>query len=75
MIDSHGKPGIAGKTIGVVTELVELLVVVGVLATVSVDTDVLTKVVVRELVVVTGIVDSLEVVELAIELDSLVVVM
>jgi hypothetical protein len=50
-IDSHGNPGIAGSTIGVETELVdELTVVVGVLTTVIVDTDVLTTVVVKGLV-------------------------
>jgi hypothetical protein len=54
MMDSHEKPGIAGSTNGVETEIVvELLVVVGVLMTVIVDTEVLTTVVVRELVVVT----------------------
>jgi len=59
-MDSHGKPGIAGSTIGVETEIVvELLVVVGVLTTVIVETDVLTTVVVSELVVVTGIVEEL----------------
>jgi hypothetical protein len=55
IIDSHGNPGIAGSTIGVETELVdELTVVVGVLATVKVDTDVLTTVVVNGLAVVTA---------------------
>jgi hypothetical protein len=54
IMDSHGKPGIAGSTIGVETEIVvELLVVVGVLTTVIVDNEVLTTVVVIELVVVT----------------------
>ena len=57
MIDSHGKPGIAGKTIGVETEIVvELLVVVGVLMTVIVDTAELTMVVVSAPIVVAGIV-------------------
>ena len=54
MIASHGKPEIAGNTIGVVVETgveVELLVVVGVLTTVNVDTEVLTMVVMRGLVV------------------------
>jgi hypothetical protein len=51
IMDSHGKPGIAGNTIGVETEIVvELLVVEGVLTTVMVDTEVLTAVVVSELV-------------------------
>jgi len=54
-MDSHGKPGIAGNTIGVETEIVvELLVVVGVLTTVKVETEVLTTVVVSELVAVMG---------------------
>ena len=52
IMDSQGKPGIAGNTIGVETELVtEVLVVVGVLATVIVDIEVLTIVVMDELVV------------------------
>ena len=77
MMASHGKPGIAGSTIGVETELVtEVLVVVGVLTTVIVDIEVLTSVVVSELVVdkirgelvdevvaVTGV-DAVEVLEL-----------
>ena len=75
IIDSHGKPGIAGNTIGVETEIVvELLVVVGVLTTVSVDTDVLTTVVVNELVVVIDVVEALADVELVIE-DTVVVVL
>jgi len=50
-MDSHGKPGMAGSTIGVVTEFVdELVVVVGVLETVTVDTEVLTTAVVGVLV-------------------------
>ena len=54
IIDSHGKPGIAGSTIGVEMEIVdELTVVVGVLATVKVDTAVLTTVVVKGFAVVT----------------------
>jgi hypothetical protein len=68
MMDSHGKPGTAGRTIGVETEIVaELLVVVGVLTTVIVETetDVLTTVVGSELVLVKGIVEALEEVELA----------
>jgi hypothetical protein len=66
MIDSHGKPGIAGNAIGVETETVVEVLVVGVLTTVSVDTEELTTVVVSEFVVVTEIVDA--------ELDELVVV-
>jgi len=59
MIDSHGKPGIAGNTIGVETEIVvELLVVVGVLMTVIVDTAELTMVVVSAPVVDAGIVEA-----------------
>ena len=55
MMDSHGKPGTAGNTVGVETLIVlKVLVVVGVLTTVIVDTDALTTVVVNELVVVTG---------------------
>lgn len=55
MMDSQGKPGIAGSTIGVETELVVVeLTVVGVLATVNVDTAVLTTVVVSGLVVTAG---------------------
>ena len=46
IMDSQGKPGIAGIIIGVETELVEeLKVVVGVLETVTVDTSVLTIVI------------------------------
>jgi hypothetical protein len=61
IMDSHGKPGIAGSTIGVVTELVdELIVVVGVLETVTVDTDVLTIAVVGELIVEAATVVTLE---------------
>ncbi len=70
-MDSHGKPGTAGSTIGVETEIVvELLVVVGVLTTVIVETetDVLTTVGGSELVVVTGIVEALDDVELVTEL-------
>ena len=59
IIDSHGNPGIAGSTIGVETEIVELLVV-GILTTVVTETEVLTTVVVTELVVV---IDSVETVE------------
>ena len=73
-MDSHGKPGIAGSTIGVETEIdVELLVVVGVLTTVIVETetDVLTTV--GELVVVTGIVETLDDVELVTEAGVVVV--
>jgi hypothetical protein len=74
MMDSHGKPGIAGRTIGVETEIVvELLVVVGVLTTVIVETDVLTTVVVSELVAVTGIVEALNDVELVTEAGAVVV--
>jgi hypothetical protein len=67
IMDSQGKPGIAGNTIGVETELVtEVLVVVGVLTTVIVDIEVLTTVVVSELVVneVVAGVDDVEVLEL-----------
>ena len=65
MIDSQGKPGTAGITIGVETEIVvELLVVVGVLTTVIVDTDVLISVVVSELVAVRDIVEALDETEL-----------
>jgi hypothetical protein len=65
MIDSHGKPGTAGITIGVETaSVVELLVVVGVLTTVIVDTDVLINVVVSELVAVRDIVEALDETEL-----------
>jgi hypothetical protein len=67
-IDSHGKPGIAGSTMGVETELVdELIVVVGTVETVTVDTEVLTTTVVGELVV-TG-----TIVVLLVALDSVVV--
>ena len=55
MMDSHGKPGIAGSVIGVETVLVLL---VGVLTTVRVETAVLTDVTVRELVVVTDSVEA-----------------
>ena len=44
IIDSQGKPGIAGTTMGVEIKLVAELTVVGVLPTVTVDTDVLTTV-------------------------------
>jgi len=59
MIDSHGKPGIAGSVIGVVTAI-ELVVplVVGVLVTVITEREVLMTVVVIELV--TDWVDVLE---------------
>jgi hypothetical protein len=76
MIDSHGKPGIAGRTIGVETELVdELTVVAGVVATVRVDTAVLTTVVVTGLIVVEGIVVALDDVrvELVTDVDAVVV--
>ena len=69
-MDSHGKPGTAGRTIGVETEIVvELLVVVGVLTTVIVETetDVLTTVGGSELVLVTGIVEALDDVEFVTE--------
>jgi hypothetical protein len=53
IIDSHGKPGMAGSIIGVETELVaELTIIVGVLAIVRVDTDVLTTVLANGLVLV-----------------------
>jgi hypothetical protein len=74
MMDSHGKPGTAGRTIGVETEtVVELLVVVGVLTTVIVETetDVLTTV--SGLVVVTGVVEALNDVELVTEAGVVVV--
>jgi hypothetical protein len=75
MIASHGKPGIAGNIIGVVTEIVvALLVVVGVLTTVIVETDVLTTVVVSELVAVTGVVEALDDVELVTEVGVVTVV-
>jgi len=68
--DSHGKPGIAGSTIGVETDIVvELLVDVGVLTTVIVDTDVLTTVVVSELVVIVDV-EALDEVELVIDEDD-----
>ena len=77
-MDCHGKPGIAGITIGVETEIVvELLVVVGVLTTVIVETetdvDVLTTVVGDELVVVTGVVEELNDVELVTEAGVVIV--
>jgi len=74
IIDSHGKPGIAGSIIGVETELVvELTVVVGVLATVTVDTAVLTTVVANGLVaVIAGSVDDAAL-ELVIDEDTIVV--
>ena len=75
-MDSHGKPGTAGSTIGVETEIVvELLVVVGVLTTVIVETetDVLTTVGGSELVLVTGIVEALDDVELVTEPGVVVV--
>jgi hypothetical protein len=75
MMDSHWKPGIAGSTIGVVTEIVvELLVDVGVLTIVIVEIDVLTTVVVSEFVVVTGIVEALDEVEL-VAIEELEVVL
>ena len=64
IIDSHGKPGMAGRTIGVETAIVVELVV-GVFTTVIVETDVLTTVVVMELVVVTDVVSGVDEVELA----------
>lgn len=57
IIDSHGNPGTAGKVIGVEYVLVLL---VGVLIMVSVDTEVVTDVTVRELVAVTGSVEAEE---------------
>jgi len=75
-MDSHGKPGMAGNTIGVDVELVDVLVVVvGVLTTVTVDNDVLTTVVVNELIVVIGIVELFAEValELALDEDTVVV--
>jgi hypothetical protein len=44
-MDSHGKPGIAGSAMGVETELVDCVVVVGVFWIVTVDTEVLAAVV------------------------------
>ncbi len=76
IMDSHGKPGTAGRTIGVETEIVvELLIVVGVLTTVIVETetDVLTTAVGIELVVATGIVEALDDVELVTEPGVVVV--
>jgi len=79
IMDSQGKPGIAGNTIGVETELVtEVLVVVGVLTTVIVDIEVLTTVVASELVVkevvdVTGV-DDVEVFEL-LSVETTVIVL
>ena len=74
IMDSHGKPGIAGSAIGVETEtVVELLVIVGVLTTVIVDTEVLTTVVPSELVVVSDVEEPLDDVELVIEEDTVVV--
>jgi len=67
-MDSQGKPGIAGSTIGVETEtVVELLVIVGVLTTVIVETEVLTTVVAGELVVTRDVEEALDDVELVIE--------
>jgi len=72
-MDSQGKPGIAGSTIGVETEtVVELLVIVGVLTTVIVETEVLTTVVAGELVVTRDVEEALDDVELVIE-DMVVV--
>ena len=74
MMDSHGKPGTAGSTIGVETELVvELLVVVGVLTIVIVETetDVLTTV--SELVVAAGVVDALNEIEFVIAVGTIAV--
>jgi hypothetical protein len=59
IMDSHGKPGTAGSTIGVETEIVvKLPVVVGVLTTVSVDTEMLADVTVDELVVAGACVEA-----------------
>ena len=72
IMDSQGKPGIAGSTIGVETEtVVELLVIVGVLTTVIVETEVLTTVA-GELVVTRDVEEALDDVELVIE-DMVVV--
>jgi hypothetical protein len=59
MMDSHGNPGTAGTVIGV--EMALEVLVVGVLMTVMVDVDmdVLTTVVVNELVVVTDCVEAI----------------
>ena len=70
IMDSHGKPGTAGSTRGVVAELVVELTV-GVAATVKVDTDMLTTVVVNGLVVM-GMVVGLDDVALLV-LDTVIV--
>jgi hypothetical protein len=73
IIDSHGKPGIAGSTIGVVTVLVaELTVVEGVLSTVTVDTETLAIVDSSELVVSTAWVVVLDDVTLELDEDTIV---
>lgn len=75
IMDSHGKPGIAGRTIGVETELVaELSVVVGVLTTVTVDIDVLTMVLISELVVDTAGVVALAYTRVVLGVDEVAVV-
>jgi len=72
IMDSQGKPGIAGSTIGVETDsVVELLVVVGVLIIVIVDTEVLTMVVAAELD--SDAEEALDAVELVIDADTVVV--
>jgi hypothetical protein len=75
MIDSQGNPGMAGSVIGVETELVlDDVIVVGVLMTVVVrtETEVLTTVVVIELVVVTGVDDVEDIEALTLELLDVV---
>ena len=72
IMDSHGKPGIAGSTIGVEI-VVELLVIVGVLTTVIVDTEVLTTVVAGELVVISDVEEALDDAALVIDEDSVIV--
>jgi hypothetical protein len=70
MIDSQGNPGIAGKVSGVEIEIaVEVLVVVGVgvLTTVIVETDVLTTVVTGELV---DVIDSVKAEDVEVEVLS-----
>ncbi len=71
MIDSHGKPGIGGSTIGVETAIeLDDVAMVGVLMTVFVTTEreVLTTVVLNELVAVTGTDDVAMLEVLTIEL-------
>jgi hypothetical protein len=69
MIDSQGNPGIAGKVIGVETEAALEVLVVGVLTTVIVETDVLTTVAIGELVDVTDSVEAEDVEVLSCEAE------